>query len=69
MSHVDVGAWPGVVEAVREGDRLCVSTEAPEAILRRLLALDPHLASLEVRAAGLAEAFTSLTRDTVQEAA
>lgn len=69
VSHVDVGAWPGVVEAVREGDRLCVSTESAEAVVRRLLALDPGLAALEVRAAGLAEAFTELTRDVVQEAA
>ena len=70
VSHVDVGGWPGVVEATREGERLCIATEAPEAVLRRLLALDPDLASLEVRAAGLAEAFTELTReDAVQEAA
>jgi len=70
VSHVDVAAWPGVVEATREGERLCIATEAPEAVLRRLLALDPDLAALEVRAAGLAEAFTELTReDAVQEAA
>ena len=69
VSHVDVGAWPGVVEAVREGDRLCVATESAEAVVHRLLALDPELAALEVRAAGLAEAFTELTRETVQEVA
>ena len=69
VSHVDVGGWPGVVEATREGERLCIATESPEAVLRRLLALDPDLASLEVRAAGLAEAFSELTRDAVQEAA
>ena len=63
LSPIEVGAWPGVVEVAREGERLCIATESPEAVLRRLLALDPELASLEVRAAGLAEAFTELTRD------
>ena len=45
--------------------------EVPERLVRRLLAEDPALSSLEVRAAGLAEAFTELTRDpaTLPEAA
>jgi ABC-2 type transport system ATP-binding protein len=59
----EVVDWPGVVEAARDGDRLCIATEHPEAVVRRLLALDPDLSCLEVRAAGLAEAFTELTRD------
>jgi ABC-2 type transport system ATP-binding protein len=69
----DVADWPGVAEATRDGDRLCIATESAEAVVRRLLALDPDLGGLEVRAAGLAEAFTELTRDeaaaTLQEAA
>jgi ABC-2 type transport system ATP-binding protein len=58
-----ISAWPGVVDIAREGERLCIATEYAEAIVRRLLALDAELANLEVRAAGLAEAFTELTRD------
>jgi ABC-2 type transport system ATP-binding protein len=58
-----IAAWPGVVDIAREGERLCIATEHAEAIVRRLLALDAELAHLEVRAAGLAEAFTELTRD------
>jgi ABC-2 type transport system ATP-binding protein len=59
----EVADWPGVVEATLEGDRLCIATEHAEAVVRRLLSLDDALSALEVRAAGLAEAFTELTRD------
>ncbi|MEO6365841.1 MAG: ABC transporter ATP-binding protein [Luteimonas sp.] len=59
----DVAGWDGVAEARREGERLLLTTERPEALVRRLLDSDPYLSGLEVRAAGLAEAFTELTRD------
>ena len=53
-----------------DGERLCLSTEHAELLVRRLLAEDVGLSALEVRAAGLAEAFTELTRDdTLAEAA
>ena len=66
-----VAEWDEVAEASREGERLCLATEVPERLVRRLLAEDPALSALEVRAAGLAEAFTELTRDpaTLPEAA
>jgi ABC-2 type transport system ATP-binding protein len=35
-------------------------------VVRKLLAADPDLQDLEVRRAGLAEAFTELTQETVQ---
>ena len=56
-----VAAWPEVAEAVQDGERLCLATEFPELLVRRLLAEDLTLSALEVRAAGLAEAFTELT--------
>jgi ABC-2 type transport system ATP-binding protein len=56
-----VAAWPDVAEAVQDGERLCLATEFPELLVRRLLAEDLTLSGLEVRAAGLAEAFTELT--------
>lgn len=68
----EVARWPEVAEARRDGERLCLSTEHAELLVRRLLAQDATLAQLEVRAAGLAEAFTELTRDdnlALQEAA
>ena len=72
LSLADVAAWPEVAEARIDGDRLCLSTEHVELLVRRLLAQDASLSQLEVRAAGLAEAFTELTRDdniALQEAA
>ena len=68
----EVAVWPDVAEARIDGERLCLSTEYPELLVRRLLAEDLGLRALEVRAAGLAEAFSELTRDdsvALQEAA
>jgi ABC-2 type transport system ATP-binding protein len=68
LGAADVAAWPEVAEARVDGDRLWMSTPHAEALVRRLLAADATLADLEVRAAGLAEAFTELT-DAADEAA
>ena len=57
----NVGQWPEVVEARIDGGRLWLSTTAAEVVVRRLLDADPGLSSLEVHAAGLAEAFTQIT--------
>lgn len=68
----ELAAWPEVAEARSDGDRLCLATEHAELLLRRLLAQDASLSQLEVRAAGLAEAFADLTSDAqldMQEAA
>ena len=59
----EVSTWPEIVEARIDGDRLCLSTERVEPLVRRLLAQDAALSQLEVRAAGLSEAFVELTRD------
>ncbi len=72
LSLAEVAGWPEVADASSDGDRLCLSTEYPELLVRRLLDADTTLSALEVRAAGLAEAFTELTRDdavALQEAA
>ncbi|HZX72348.1 MAG TPA: ABC transporter ATP-binding protein [Rhodanobacter sp.] len=58
-----VRSWPQVSEVRRENERLHISTAEAEAVVRRLLEADPQLAGLEVQRAGLAEAFTELTRD------
>jgi ABC-2 type transport system ATP-binding protein len=64
----EAAAWPEVAEARIDGERLCLSTEHVELLVRRLLAHDAQLSALEVRAAGLAEAFVELTRgDAVAE--
>jgi ABC-2 type transport system ATP-binding protein len=69
LDVASVAAWPEVVEARMDGDRLWMSTAHVEALLRRLLAADDQLGALEVQAAGLAEAFTELTDAADNEAA
>jgi len=66
ITDLDVDAiamWPQVASAQREGARIRISTNAAEHVLRRLLDADASLSELEVQRAGLAEAFTELTRD------
>jgi ABC-2 type transport system ATP-binding protein len=58
-----VRVWPEVSEVRRDNERLHISTAEAEAVVRRLLDADPQLTELEVQRAGLAEAFTELTRD------
>jgi ABC-2 type transport system ATP-binding protein len=60
-------AWPEVMQAERERDRLRISTRSAEVVLTRLFGADPALQDIEVRRAGLAEAFTELTMETKQE--
>lgn len=71
LTRIDLAtaqAWPEVVEARMDGDRLWLSSDRVEALVRRLLAVDAELSALEVQAAGLAEAFTELTRDADESA-
>jgi ABC-type multidrug transport system ATPase subunit/peptidoglycan/LPS O-acetylase OafA/YrhL len=58
-----VRQWPGVVDAQRDGHRLRITAFDAESVVRRLLAADHQLKNLEVRQAGLAEAFIELTKE------
>lgn len=74
VSDLDASAlaqWAHVSHAEREGAYIHLHSDAAEKVLRRLLDADPALSELEVRRAGLAEAFTELTRESsaAQEAA
>lgn len=71
LDAASLATWPHVSHAERDGQHLHLHSDAPEKVLRRLLDADPALCELEVRRAGLAEAFTELTRDadTAKEAA
>ena len=62
----EVRHWPGVVEVSRDKAQLMIVATDAEAVVRQLLATDPKLARLEVKQAGLNEAFNALTQ---QEAA
>ena len=57
----EVAFLPGVREVRRRGEDLEVLTSTAEPVLRELLARDSGLSGLEVRGAGLEDAFLSLT--------
>ena len=54
---------PGVVNAERHGDAVLLSCRDSDAALRELLLRDPDARDLEVRGAGIEEAFLELTSD------
>jgi ABC-2 type transport system ATP-binding protein len=58
-----IAAWPNVRNAARVGDRIEIVTDAAENLVRRLLSEDVALSELEVRRAGLAEAFVEITKE------
>ncbi|WP_027485164.1 ABC transporter ATP-binding protein [Rhodanobacter sp. OR87] len=68
LSVEAVRDWPEVSEVRRDRERLHIATAEAEAVVRRLLDADPLLRELEVQRAGLAEAFTELTRDADESA-
>ena len=59
----DVRAWPDVVAVARDADRLRITAIAAEDVVRRLLATDAAVRHLQVRPAGLVDAFTQLTKE------
>ena len=63
LSLAEVRGWPGVVDAQRTQERLQITATDAEGVVRRLLAADASLGRLEVRQAGLNEAFNELTKE------
>jgi ABC-2 type transport system ATP-binding protein len=63
MDVAVVRAWPEVAEAESHLGRLTLTTTAPEAVLRRLLAADPDVSEIEVSGASLEDALVALTHD------
>jgi ABC-type multidrug transport system ATPase subunit len=59
----DIQSWPGVVSVARDAQRLQITVVDAEDVVRRLLAADAGVRDLEIRQAGLAEAFTELTKE------
>ena len=64
-AHRSKRCAPGPAWSTRSGRRTACSITATDAegVVRRLLAADPALGRLEVRQAGLNEAFNELTRE------
>lgn len=59
----EIRSWPDVVAITRDAGRLRITVVDAEDVVRRLLAADADVRDLEVRQAGLAEAFTELTKE------
>ncbi len=69
LSVETVRSWPQVAEARQESGRLHIAAADAEEVVRRLLDADANVSELEVQRAGLAEAFSELTRDADKVAA
>jgi ABC-type multidrug transport system ATPase subunit/peptidoglycan/LPS O-acetylase OafA/YrhL len=63
VTEGEAATWPSVVSATRETRRLRITAIDAESVLRKLLAADAQVRDLEVRQAGLAEAFADLTKE------
>ena len=63
VTEHEAAGWPSVVSATRVTHRLQITAVDAEGVLRRLLAADDKVRDLEVRQAGLAEAFADLTKE------
>lgn len=63
LSAEQIQSWPEVESVVRDQQGMHITANNAESLVRRLLAADEDLQDLEVRRAGLAEAFTELTQE------
>jgi ABC-type multidrug transport system ATPase subunit len=62
-----IAPWPGVQSASRERGRLQIIAGDSDTVVKRLALADANFQDLEVRGAGLAEAFTELIQEPIQE--
>jgi ABC-2 type transport system ATP-binding protein len=62
----EVERWPGVETVSCTQLKMHITANNAEDVVRRLLAADAALEGLEVRRAGLSEAFTELTQEVIQ---
>jgi ABC-2 type transport system ATP-binding protein len=66
LGAAEIRSWPDVQTVERDQHGVHITASNTENVVRRLLAADSYLEDLEVHRAGLAEAFTHLTREVVQ---
>src|ERR1017187_1675830 len=62
----EVESWPGVESVTCSQVKMHIRANNAEDVVRRLLAADEALEGLEVRRAGLSEAFAELTQEVTQ---
>ena len=63
LDIADIKQWPQVDSVGHDGLYLNIQTADAESVARRLLNEDPGLQQLEIKRAGLAEAFVELTKE------
>jgi ABC-type multidrug transport system ATPase subunit len=63
FSAEEIRTWPSVIEVIRDEQRLHIIAIDAEAVVRRLLNAASDVRNLEVRQAGLNEAFAQLTTE------
>lgn len=66
ISSLDISTikqWPHIDSAIQDGQYLTIQTMDAETVARRLLNEDAGLKQLEIKRAGLAEAFIELTKE------
>jgi len=59
----DIKQWPDIDSVSHDGEYLMIQTQDAESVARRLLNADQNLQQLEIKRAGLAEAFVELTKE------
>ncbi len=69
LSTRELARWPEVEHLHADRDRIECRSRHAEALLRRLLAADPHLADIEVSALSLEDAVLSISAANTQEQA
>ncbi len=65
LNIADIKHWPNIESVGYDGLYLTIQTSDAESVCRRLLIEDPTLQQLEIKRAGLAEAFVELTKEPV----
>jgi ABC-2 type transport system ATP-binding protein len=63
LNIADIKHWPNIESVGYDGLYLTIQTSDAESVSRRLLIEDPTLQQLEIKRAGLAEAFVELTKE------
>jgi ABC-2 type transport system ATP-binding protein len=65
LNITDIKQWPQIDSVGHDGEYLTIQTMDVESVTLRLLTEDKNLQQLEIKRAGLAEAFVELTREQV----
>jgi ABC-2 type transport system ATP-binding protein len=62
----DIKRWAGIDSVGHDGPYLVIQTQDAEAMVQQLFKADPNVQQLEIKRAGLAEAFVELTKEPIK---